>query len=94
MGVNHFLLKRSSRLGARYFSSAGSSASDAPPSNDMSSSSTDSCASPDLMEGSSYGHILKTGRGAVFIHACSFLSIWRDLLAMVIVSSYLPFALV
>ena len=56
----------------------------------MSSPSTDYCVSTDVIEGSSAGDILKPGGGAVFIRACSFLPIWRDLLAMVAVSSSLP----
>ena len=71
-------------------SSAGSISSDALPSSGMYSSSTTSFVSPDCMEGYSAGAILKPGRGAVFVHAFSFLPIWRYMIAMVTVSSYLP----
>ena len=45
---------------------AGSRASDAPPSSELSSSSEDYCVCPDVMEGFLSGAILKPGRGAVF----------------------------
>ena len=73
-------------------SSSGSRYSDYLPSSDMISSSTASCISHDLIEEASAGAILKPGRGAVFVCACSFLTIWRDLLAMVTVSSSLTCA--
>ena len=73
-------------------SPSGSRASDDPPSSEMSSPSTYSFVSPDVMEGSSVGDILKPGKGAVFFHACSFLPIFRDLLAILAVSSSLPCA--
>ena len=59
---------------------------DAPPSSEMSSSYITSCVSPDVMEGYLDGAILKPGRGAVFVRACSLLHIWRDIIAMVTVS--------
>ena len=62
---------------------------DTPPSSEMYSPSPASCVSTDVMEGSLAGNILKPGGGAVFVHACIFLPICCDLLAMVIVSSYL-----
>ena len=65
---------------------AGSRASDDPPSSEMSSSSTSSCVSPDVMEGYWAGANLKSGGGNVFV--CVFSS---DLLAMVTISSSLPF---
>ena len=68
----------------------GSRASDAPPSIEMSSSLTASCLIPDVMDGSSDGDILKHGGGTVFVRDFNFLPIWRDLLAMVAVSSSLP----
>ena len=68
---------------------AGSRASGALPSSEMSSSSIASCVSPDVMEGYSSGAILKPDGGAVFFRAFIFLTIWCDLLAMVTVSSSL-----
>ena len=68
-------------------SPAGSRASNAPSSSDMSLSSKSFCLIPDVMEGSLAGDILKPGGGAVVVHVYSFLPIWRDLLAMVAVSS-------
>ena len=73
-------------------SPAGSRSSDALPSSDIFSSWTASCVSPNVMEGCSDGDILKPDGGAVFVRACIFLPIWRDQLAMVVVSSYLPCA--
>ena len=73
-------------------SPAGSRASDAPPSSDMSSYSTYYCVSPDVMEGYLDGAILKPIGGAVCVSACILLPIWIDLLEMVNVSSSLPFA--
>ena len=68
-----------------------SRARDYPPSIDVYSSSSDYCVSPDVMEGSLASAILKPEGGAVFFRVCSFLPICSDLLAMVPVSSYLPF---
>ena len=70
----------------------GSRASDVSPSSEMYSSSTDFCVSPDVMEGSSAGDILKPAGGAVFVCTCSFLPIWRDILAMGTVPSFIPCA--
>ena len=73
-------------------SPAGSRASGAPPSSDMSSSSTAYCIYPDVMEGSSAVAILKPDRCAVLVRVYSFLLIWHYLLKMVTISSYLPCA--
>ena len=62
---------------------AWSRASGDPPSSDISSSSTASCVSPDVMEGYLAGAILKPGGGTVFVRIFSFLPIWHDLLEMV-----------
>ena len=71
--------------GSDILSPDGSRASDAQPSSEMSSSSTASCVSPDVMEGSSTGAILKPGGSTVFVCYCIFL-------AMVTVSLYLTCA--
>ena len=71
-------------------SPAGSIVMDSLHISEVYSSSAASLVSPGLMEGYSGGFILKPGRGAVFVHVFSFLSICRDLVVMVTVSSYLP----
>ena len=68
---------------------AWSRAIDDPPSSEISSSSTSSCVSPDVMKGYSAGAILKPGGGTVFVCDHSFLPILRGLLAVVAVSSSL-----
>ena len=42
-----------------------------------------SCVSPDVMEVSLYGAVLKPCEGDVFVRVCCFLPIWRDLIVMV-----------
>ena len=86
MDIYHFLLKRFRKPRSEISSPAGSRASYSPPSSDSSSFSTASCVSPDIMEGYFSGAILKPGGGAAFVHVCSLLPIWRDLLVMVTIS--------
>ena len=67
-------------------SPAGSISSDAPPSIEISSSSTYYCVSPDITERYLAGAILKPGGGSVFVYDGSLLPICHDLIAMVTVS--------
>ena len=62
------------------------------PSSEASSYSVDSWVIPDVVEGYLAGTILRPGVDAVFFHACGFLPIRRDLLAIFTVSSSLPYA--
>ena len=71
---------------------SGSRARDAPPSSEASSSSAAFWVSPDMIKEYFDGDILRPGVDAVFFCAYSFLPIWRDILAMVAVSSSLSFA--
>ena len=91
-GYKSLPIKEVSLPRSEILSLTGSIASGASPSSEMSSYSTASCVSLDVIEGYSSGAILKPGGGAVFVRACSFLPIYRDLLAMVTVSSSLTCA--
>ena len=92
VGYISFPIKEVSSPRSEILSPDESRSSDAPPHNEMSSFSTGSYVSRNVMEGYSADAILKPGGGAVFFRACSFLPIWRDLLTMVTVSSSLPCA--
>ena len=91
-GYTSLLIKEVSSPRSEILSPAGSRSSNDPPIIELSSSSAASCASTDVMEGYLSGYILKPDGVAVFDRVFGFVPIWRDLLAMVTVSSYLPYA--
>ena len=65
VGYKKLLIKEVSSPRSEISSPAGSRVSDVPPSSNMSSYSTASCVSPNVMEGSSDGAIFKHGGGAI-----------------------------